>query len=93
MGLPGKPNNKMVASIVDSASAVLGLTPVSSTKSITYYQNGVGNEQADYTGRIDLLRKTPAKTKFLSLEPLLGSPGELDLSGIDWVIAGGESAL
>ncbi len=52
---------------------------------------GVTVEAADYKERIDYLRYTPAHIKFLSLEPLLGDLGELNLSGIDWVIAGGES--
>lgn len=41
--------------------------------------------------RIDHLRKVPAKIRFLSIEPLLEDVGELDLSGIHWVIVGGES--
>ncbi len=52
---------------------------------------GVTVERKALKYRIDYHRKTPAKIKFLSLEPLLGSLGELDLSAIDWVIAGGES--
>jgi len=52
---------------------------------------GVSVENQKYKNRIDLLRKTGAHVKFLSLEPLLGPLGKLDLSGIDWVIAGGES--
>jgi len=52
---------------------------------------GVTVESKTFKYRIDYLRKTPAKIKFLSLEPLLGSLGELNLSGIDWVIVGGES--
>jgi len=52
---------------------------------------GVTVEHADYIGRIERLRGTPARTKFLSLEPLLGPVPELDLAGIDWVIVGGES--
>ncbi|SME96857.1 DUF5131 family protein [Desulfovibrio gilichinskyi] len=52
---------------------------------------GVTVESAEYKHRIDNLRETPAKTKFLSLEPLLGPIGELNLDGIDWVIVGGES--
>ncbi len=52
---------------------------------------GVTVEAADYKYRIDYLRYTGAKIKFLSLEPLLGDLGELNLDGIDWVIAGGES--
>ncbi len=52
---------------------------------------GVTVEKKTLKYRIDYLRKTPAKVKFLSLEPLLGPLGKLNLSGIDWVIAGGES--
>ena len=52
---------------------------------------GVSVENNDYLGRIDDLRRTSAYVKFLSLEPLLGPLPDLDLTGIDWVIAGGES--
>ncbi len=52
---------------------------------------GVSVENSDYQYRIDHLRRTSAKTKFLSLEPLLGPLDELDLRDIDWAIAGGES--
>jgi protein gp37 len=41
--------------------------------------------------RIDDLRQTPASIKFLSVEPLLEDLGELNLSGINWIIVGGES--
>ncbi len=41
--------------------------------------------------RIEHLRSTPAKVKFLSIEPLLEDLGAIDLSDIDWVIVGGES--
>jgi protein gp37 len=41
--------------------------------------------------RIDDLRATPAAVRFLSIEPLLEDLGEFDLSGINWVIVGGES--
>jgi protein gp37 len=41
--------------------------------------------------RVDHLRQTPAKIRFLSIEPLLEDLGEIDLSGITWVIVGGES--
>jgi protein gp37 len=41
--------------------------------------------------RIDLLRDTPATIRFLSIEPLLENLGLVDLRGISWVIAGGES--
>ncbi len=52
---------------------------------------GVSVESADYSFRIDHLRKVGAAVKFLSLEPLLGPLRNLKLSGIDWAIAGGES--
>jgi len=52
---------------------------------------GVTVEDVDYKHRIDYLRYTGAKIKFLSLEPLLGDLGELNLDEIDWVIVGGES--
>jgi protein gp37 len=41
--------------------------------------------------RIDDLRKAPAAVRFLSVEPLLEDLGDLDLTGIHWVIVGGES--
>ena len=41
--------------------------------------------------RVDLLRSAPAAVRFLSVEPLLEDLGDIDLTGIDWVIAGGES--
>lgn len=52
---------------------------------------GVSVENADTTGRIDDLRHVPAAVRFLSCEPLLGPLDDLDLTGIGWVIAGGES--
>lgn len=52
---------------------------------------GVSVENEDYVWRIDHLRRTDAHIKFLSLEPLLGPLNNLNLSNIDWAIAGGES--
>lgn len=52
---------------------------------------GVSVESAAYAFRIRHLLATPAVVKFLSLEPLLGPVGKLELEAIDWVIAGGES--
>jgi len=52
---------------------------------------GVSVESEKYTFRIDHLRQTGAMVKFLSLEPLLGPLPSLDLTGVDWVIVGGES--
>jgi len=52
---------------------------------------GVSVETDRYRKRIDALRSTSARIKFLSLEPLLGPLHSLDLSDIQWVIVGGES--
>jgi protein gp37 len=52
---------------------------------------GTSIESDRYTFRADHLRRTPAAVRFLSLEPLLGPLPSLDLTGIDWVIVGGES--
>ena len=52
---------------------------------------GVSVENEDAKFRIDELRMVPASIRFLSLEPLLGPIGTLNLSNIDWVIVGGES--
>ena len=53
---------------------------------------GVSVEDKKYgLPRIDTLRRTPAQVKFLSVEPLLERLGRLKLTGIDWVIVGGES--
>jgi protein gp37 len=52
---------------------------------------GVSVEDAKVKRRIDVLRTIPASVRFLSVEPLIGPLGALDLSRIHWVIVGGES--
>jgi protein gp37 len=52
---------------------------------------GVSIEDGTQHSRVRHLRESPAGVRFLSIEPLIGSIGKLDLSGIDWVIVGGES--
>jgi protein gp37 len=52
---------------------------------------GTSVEDHRATSRIRHLREAPAAVRFLSVEPLIGPIGEVDLSGIHWVIAGGES--
>jgi protein gp37 len=51
---------------------------------------GVSIESQRYSFRADQLRDVPAALRFLSIEPMLG-PVEVDLTGIGWVIVGGES--
>jgi protein gp37 len=51
---------------------------------------GVSVENNDYAWRVDHLRNVNAAVRFLSVEPMLG-PVDVDLTGIDWVICGGES--
>ena len=52
---------------------------------------GVTVENKSVTNRIDLLRQTGARVKFLSCEPLLSNLPSMNLQNIDWVIVGGES--
>ena len=52
---------------------------------------GVSVENADYLHRVEQLRTVNAVVRFLSLEPLLGPLPDLQLAGVHWVIAGGES--
>ncbi|MCG7500596.1 phage Gp37/Gp68 family protein [Tenacibaculum sp. Mcav3-52] len=54
---------------------------------------GVSVEDAEVLNRMDDLKKCGAKTKFISAEPLLGALNNMDLSGIHWVIVGGESGF
>ena len=52
---------------------------------------GVSVEDMRVAERVDHLRRIPAVVRFISYEPALGSLNGLDLSGIDWLIYGGES--
>jgi protein gp37 len=52
---------------------------------------GVTVESARFTHRIDLLRSTGAAIKWLSMEPLLSAVPDINLTGIDWIVVGGES--
>lgn len=52
---------------------------------------GVSVENGRFAHRADYLRRVNAAVRFISAEPLLGSLVDLDLTGIDWLIAGGES--
>ena len=52
---------------------------------------GVSVEDRLGQARIRHLQAAPAKVRFLSIEPLIGPVGDIDLEGISWVIVGGES--
>ena len=52
---------------------------------------GTSVENAEVVNRIDWLRRTPAATRFLSVEPLIGPLPRLSVAGLGWVITGGES--
>jgi len=52
---------------------------------------GVSVEDGSKKSRIEHLRQAPAGIRFLSVEPLIGPMGVMELDGIDWVIVGGES--
>jgi protein gp37 len=69
---------------------LLGPLEEAAQKSHIWWGVSVGNKK-DGLPRIDLLRKSKARVKWLSVEPLLEDLGEVDLSDIDWVVVGGES--
>ena len=52
---------------------------------------GTSVENADTLWRLEKFKSTPASTRFVSFEPLIGPVGKAELSGIDWAIVGGES--
>ena len=52
---------------------------------------GTSIENSDNLHRLQILKQTPGRIKFISFEPLLGRIGDVDLKEIDWVIVGGES--
>ncbi len=54
---------------------------------------GTSIESDRWVGRANALRETPAAVRFISAEPLLGPLPSLDLTGIHWLIVGGESGL
>jgi protein gp37 len=61
---------------------------------LTWHPNiwiGVSIENHRFVNRADRLREVDAAVRFISAEPLLGPLDGLDLAGIDWLIAGGES--
>lgn len=91
----------------DNAYGIIGATPEHTYQALTkriervgvclpdrWFSNfwlGVSVENRHAMERINILRDIPAAVRFLSIEPLLEDLGEIDLRGIGWVIAGGES--
>jgi protein gp37 len=62
-----------------------------STRGPLHMWFGVSVEDGSKKSRIRHLQEAPAGVRFVSIEPLIGPMGNLDLAGIDWVIVGGES--
>lgn len=77
--------------VVERAVSYGADEPASSPWPVPNVWVGTSIESDTYLWRADPLRQTAAAVRFLSLEPLLGPLPRLDLTGIDWVIAGGES--
>jgi protein gp37 len=70
------------------------LASLPSDYSLAAYPNiwlGTTIENNDYIGRADFLRAVPCRVRFISYEPALGSLDQLSLSGLHWLIFGGES--
>lgn len=75
-----------LARVLDQVHGALGLT-----KPLPNVWLGTSIEADKYVRRADRLRHAPAAVRFISAEPLLGPLPSLDVTGIDWVILGGES--
>jgi protein gp37 len=75
-----------LARVLDQVHAALGLT-----EPLANCWLGTSIESNDYVRRADALRRAPAAIRFISAEPLLGPLTNLDLTGISWLIVGGES--
>jgi protein gp37 len=89
-------NDPDFAAMVDNLAAVLCTSwargrPLPTEWPYTNVWLGVSVGLDRYTWRADHLRNTTAHIRFISAEPLLGPLPSLDLTGIDWVIVGGES--
>ena len=81
-----------VGSIRDTTGALNRVTTNPPAWPLPNVHLGVSVENKKHgVPRIEHLRNTPAAVRFLSVEPLLEDLGELDLTGIHWVIAGSES--
>jgi protein gp37 len=75
----------------DRLARLLG-GPLKDAAACSHIWWGVSVEDKKYgLPRLHRLQQTSAKIRFLSVEPLLEDLGQLDLSGISWVIVGGES--
>jgi protein gp37 len=85
------PEYRQLAETHKSAKVRAALNTVHETPWGDNLWMGTSVEDARVVKRIDYLRQSGAKTRFLSCEPLIGSLGEVDLTGISWVIVGGES--
>lgn len=83
-------NNKHIFQILTKRPEILNIYN-SKLKWTNNIWMGVSVEDYTQIKRIDLLRNSNSKVKFLSLEPLLTELPHLDLTNIDWVIVGGES--
>ncbi len=73
------------------AMSVVGVEPELIAFPLSNVWLGTSVEDTEVLRRVDELRDVPAAVRFLSLEPLIGPLDNLDVAGIDWVIAGGES--
>ena len=92
--------DKVLAVIGDNHQHTFQILTKRVERMATYFKNravpsnlwvGVTVENADVKHRIECLREVATSQRFLSIEPLLGELGDLDLTGISWIIVGGES--
>lgn len=88
----GRPRKRSLATLVDlERQKIAGSDPGDFYWPLQNVWLGVSIESNQYAWRANWLRDTPAAVRWVSAEPLLGPLDQLDLTGIDWVVAGGES--
>jgi protein gp37 len=85
------PVDPLAGLLTKRAEGIQPNLPAGWPKGFEHVWLGVSIENNDYAYRADHLRAVPATVRFVSYEPALGPLDKLDLTGIDWVIVGGES--
>lgn len=92
--------SKVMKVITDNPTSIFQILTKRTANMVDFFSNhkvpdnawiGTTVENSTYLYRLDLLRQIDARIRFVSFEPLLGDVGNVDLTGIDWVIVGGES--
>jgi protein gp37 len=91
LSLPVKVHGDRIIATADLTASHGGVRSASHPWPIPHVHVGVSISTNDDAWRADMLRETPSGVRWVSAEPLLGPLDKVDLTGIDWVVVGGES--